>query len=117
MQNQYYVRSIVLDIVLTLITCGLFNFYVQYKQMEAVNAMIKEPKYSFLFWILFCLITCGIYHIYHEYRMSSDIATVMKKDQGSAGLISIILTLFGLWIICDAIQQTEINTYYGNTQL
>lgn len=112
-----HVRSIPLDIVLTIVTCGLFNLWVQYKQCEAVNDMIKQPKYSFLFWVLFCLITCGLYHIYHEYRKSSDIAEVLKKDPGSAGLISIVLTVFGLWIINDAIQQSEINRYYGSNHL
>jgi hypothetical protein len=111
------VRNIAIDIVLTLLTCGLFNIYVQYKQCGYVNDMLKQPKYSFLFWVLFCLITCGLYHIYHEYRKSCDIAVLLKKDPGSAGLISVILTLFGLWMINDAIQQADINTYYGSSQL
>ncbi len=115
--DQRHVRNIALDIVLTIITCFLYNFYVQYKQMEAVNDMIKENKYSFITWFLFCMITCGLYHIYHEYRKSSDVARVLKKDEGSAGLTAVILTFFGLGIICDAIQQSEINSYYGNNQL
>lgn len=115
--DQRHVRNIALDIVLTIITCFLYNFYVQYKQMEAVNDMIKETKYSFVTWFLFFVITCSLYHIYHEYRKSSDIARVLKKDEGSAGLTAVILTLFGLGIICDAIQQSEINSYYGNNKL
>lgn len=115
--HQRHVRNIALDVILTILTCFLYNFYVQYKQIEAVNDMLKEEKYSFVAWILFTLITCGLYHIYHEYRKSSDIAKILKKDENSAGLISVILTFFGLSIICDAIQQSEINTYYGNTSL
>lgn len=112
-----HVRNIALDLILTLITCGLFNFYVQYKQCLAVNDMLKEEKYVFIHWLLFCLVTCGLYHIYHEYRKSSDIARVLNKQPDSAGLIAVVLTFFGLGIICDAIQQSEINTFYGNTQL
>jgi hypothetical protein len=85
--------------------------------MQAVNDMLKQNKYSFVAWFIFTMITCGLYHIYHEYRKSSDIAKVMKKDEGSAGLTAVILTLFGLGIISDAIQQSEINAYYGNTQI
>lgn len=115
--DQRHVRNIALDIVLTLITCGLFNIYVQYKQMEAVNDMLKENRYNFVLWLILAIITCGLYHIYHEYRKSSDIARVLKKDQGSAGLVAIILTVVGLMIINDAIQQSEINSFYGNSSL
>ena len=115
--NQVHVRNIAVDIILTLITCMLFNFYVQYKQMQAVNDMLKQHKYSFILWFLLSLITCGLYHIYHEYRKSTDIALVLKKDTGSAGIIAVILTFFGLGFINDAVQQADINTYYGNTSL
>lgn len=115
--DQRHVRNIALDIVLTVLTCFLYSFYVQHKQMEAVNDMLKENKYSFVSWFLFTMITCGFYHIYHEYRKSSDVARVLKKDEGSAGLTAVILTVFGLSIVCDAIQQSEINNYYGNNRL
>lgn len=112
-----HIRNIAVDIILTIITCGLYNLYVQYKQCAAVNDMTKEYKYSFLHWFLFSLITCGLYHIYHEFRKSSDIARVLGKPSDSAGLVAIVLTLFGMSWICDAIQQSEINAYYGNTNL
>lgn len=121
--DQRHVRNIAVDVILTVITCGLFNLFVQYKQMEAVNDMLKQNKYNFWLWLLLTIITCGLYHIYHEYRKSCDIARMLKKDEASAGLTAVILTLVG-WlsfgvaiIINDAIQQSEINSYYGNTQL
>lgn len=112
-----HVRNIPLDIILTILTCFLYNIYIQYKQCQAVNDMLKEYKYSFVHWLIFTILTCTLYHIYHEYRKSSDIAVVMKKEANSPGLISIILTIFGLSIINDAIQQAEINTYYGSSGL
>lgn len=116
LKNQH-VRNIALDIILSLITCFLYNIYLQYKQCHAVNDMLKEYKYSFAQWFIFTVLTCGLYHIYHEYRKSSDIASVMKKEPGSPGLIAIVLTVFGLSIINDAIQQAEINSYYGSNSL
>lgn len=110
-------RSIPLDLLLTLLTCFLYNVYIQYKQMQAVNDMLKENKYNFVHWLLFCIFTCFLYHIYHEYRMSSDIARVRGKDENGAGLVGVLLALFGLTFINDAIQQAEINAHYGNTQL
>ncbi len=116
-QPSEHVRNIALDIILTLVTCGLFNLYVQQRQMRAVNAMLKEQKYSFLSWCLLTLITCGIYHIYHEYRMSSDIATVMSDVNPNDTILCLVISLVGLFLVTDAIQQTHINRYFGSTKL
>lgn len=111
-----HIRSIPKDIILTLITCGLFNIYVQSRQIKALNAMLKEKKYSFGLWFLLTLITCGIYHIYHEYRTSSDLVKLCKLENHEP-ILCVMLTVFGLGIITDAIEQTHINHYYGDKKL
>lgn len=108
-----HVRSIVKDLVLTLITFGLYNLWVQKKQIEALNAMVGEERYHFWMWLLLTLVTCGLYHIYHEYRISTDIARKLEQNPGQDGLIAVILSAMGLWIVVDAIQQSQINRYYG----
>ncbi len=115
--NHKHVRNIALDIVLTILTCFLYSVYVQYKQIEAVNDMLKVEKYNFVLWLIFTIITCGLYQIYHEYRKASDIAKMQNKDPGTPALIAVLLTFFGLVIVNLAIQQSEINTYYGNNSL
>ena len=112
-----HIRNIGLDIVLTIITCGLFNIYLQYRQMIAVNTMIREIKYKFVPWLLLSIITCGLYHIYHEWRKSSDIAIALGKTESQEPIINVLLSIFGLSIVADAIQQAEINKYYGSTAL
>jgi hypothetical protein len=112
-----HVRNIGLDIVFTILTCGLFNIYLQYRQMIAVNIMINEIKYKFIPWFLLCIITCGLYHIYHEWRKSSDIAVALKKTESQEPIINVLLSIFGLSIVADAIQQAEINKYYGSSAL
>lgn len=112
-QNPEYVKDIVMDLILTIITLGLFNLFVQYRQCEAVNNMIGEQKYSFIKWLLLSFITCGLYHIYHEYIKSEDIARAVGRDPGQDGLINLLLSIFGLSIVADAIQQSHINKFYG----
>lgn len=112
-----HVRNITMDIILSLLTCMLYNIYIQYKQCQAVNAMLGREKYNFLFWFLLTLVTCGIYHIYHEFRKSSDIAQALGKPSDQSGLIALVLTIIGLPMICDAIQQSDINTFFGNKDL
>ena len=119
-QNKNYsehVRSIVTDLILTVITCGLFNLYVQYVQIRAVNSMIKQEKYSFAAWFIFTIITCGLYHIYHEYRVTTDICKCLNRSDSNEPLIHILLSVMGLSFVADAIQQSLINQYYGSNEL
>lgn len=115
--RQSFVRNIALDLVLTLLLCGLFNLYVQYKQMQAVNYMLGEQKYNFLPWLLLTIVTCGLYHIYHEYRKSTDIAKSSNEPSSSEPVVSIVLTCVGLAFVADAVQQSSINAYFGNTEI
>lgn len=78
--------------------------------------MLKEPRYSFVAWLIFTLLTFGLYHIYHEYKKSSDIARVLGKDPDTSGLIAVVLTFFVAWFVNDAIQQVDINAYFGRQQ-
>ena len=112
-----HARNIVADIILTIITCGLYNLYVQYVQMKAVNSMLKEEKYSFLLWLLLTFITCGIYHIYHEYRKTQDICACLNLQNSNEPVVNLILSIFGLSIVADALQQSLINRYYGSNEL
>ncbi len=107
-----HIRNIVVDILLTIVTCGLYNIYVQYKQMQAVNLMLKYQKYSFSHWAILSLVTCGIYHFYHEYIKNEDIRKTVGADSGQTVIVLGIL-LFGLTPVADAIQQNLINEYFS----
>jgi hypothetical protein len=115
--SSEHIKNIAVCIVLTLVTCGIYNLYWQYQQMLTVNELLQEDKYNFWFWLLLTLVTCGLYHVYHEYRLSEDIAKVCRPGQKNDGLISLVLSIFGLSIVVDAIQQAHINSYYGHDGL
>lgn len=113
-----YVRSVAADIILTIVTCGLWNIWVQARQMRAVNFMINKEKYSFWIWAGLTLITCGLWHIYHEFRLSQDISLAMGKGPSDMSpVVHLLLSIFALSIIADALQQAEINSYFGNIDL
>jgi hypothetical protein len=114
---EEHIRSIPFDLIVTLLTCGLFNLVVQYRQMRAVNAMLGVERYRFLPWLLFCLLTCGLYHLYHEYKKSFDISRVSGDGQPTEAVVALLLTVFGLHIVADAIQQTHINRYFGDDRV
>jgi hypothetical protein len=116
--RRTFVRNIALDIILTLLTCGLWNLFVQYRQMEATNFFLNESRYSFAAWLVFCLLTCGLYHFYHEYRMSQDLQLISPMmGEAQMPLVHLLLSIFGLSIITDALQQSHINRMLGHEAL
>ncbi|OFZ12923.1 MAG: hypothetical protein A2X86_08835 [Bdellovibrionales bacterium GWA2_49_15] len=116
-KSSPHVRSIAGDLIFTVLTFGLFNIYVQYVQIQALNDMLKQPKYSFLKWAFFSIITFGLYHIYHEYRIGRDLAILLGHPESFSPYLQVLLTCFALHIIADAIQQSEINQYFGVNSL
>lgn len=105
--------SIPLYLVLTLATCGLFNLYWNYRQMEACNELLRRDEFSFVSWLLLILITCGIYHLFYQYKMGAAI----NEIQDLAGLpvtdglpvLSVVAAFFGVGIVADCIHQNELN--------
>ncbi len=100
-------------IILTLLTCGLFNLYWNYRQMKACNYLLGREEFSFWAWLLLTIITCGIYHVFYQYKMGTAIGEI----QHSRGLyifenlpiISVVVTIIGLPFVVDCIHQNEIN--------
>ena len=110
---QPFKSTVAMDIVLVLITCGIYDLFWQYRQIRFVNLVSGEVKFSFLKWLIFTILTCGLYNFYHEYVMGREIVDLQGKCGASQNedlpLLSIVLCAVSLGIITDAIQQREIN--------
>ncbi|MEJ2108904.1 MAG: DUF4234 domain-containing protein [Acidobacteriota bacterium] len=111
------VRSIPLDLILTIITCGIYGLYWQFKQMETLNIWLKREEFNFWLWLLLSIITCGIWAMYYEYKMAKGINEIQEENSlrvsGDLPIICLLLAIFGLAIVSLAIQQLEINKFYG----
>jgi hypothetical protein len=112
-----HIRNIAMDLIITILTCGLYNIFIQAKQIDAVNDILKQKKYDFTHWLLLTIVTCGIYHCYHEYRMSDDLARAVPGVPSYEPIMVIVLLILGVLPIVDAIQQSHINRYYGSNAL
>lgn len=110
------VRSIPVDIILTLVTCGLYNLYWNYKQMKSCNELLGRDEFSWGTWLLLSLVTCGIYHVYYQYKMGESLYLIEKFENvpvfDNLPMISLLGTLFGFSIVVDAIHQDQINKIY-----
>lgn len=107
--------SIPLYLILTLLTCGIFNLYWNYRQMQACNEMVGRNEFSWPRWFFLSLLTCGIYHLFYQYKMGSVIVEIQRKYHvvvfDSLPIVSILVAVFGASIIVDIIHQYEINKF------
>ncbi|OAG28117.1 DUF4234 domain-containing protein [Thermodesulfatator autotrophicus] len=112
-EEQIEPANIVKEVVLTLITCGIWGLVWQYRQIKTVNLLLGREEFHFWKWLLFTIITCGLYHLYHEYLMGRAIVRIQHKyglpPSESLPAISLVVTLLSLGIITDALQQKELN--------
>ena len=110
MQN----RNIAVCIILSIITCGIYQIYWFICVADDTNELNQDPDAaSGGMAFLFSLITCGIYEIYWSYKNGERIneAKWRRGLPGDTGfpIAYLFLTLFGLSIVTLAIMQNDLN--------
>ena len=110
------ISNVAIDVLLSIVTCGIYNLFWQARQFRVLNAFLGREQFRFWTWLLLTLVTCGIYHIYNEYLMGRSITTIQRRigkpPADNLSLISLLLSIFGLTVVADAIQQSEINGFF-----
>ncbi len=102
-------RNIVLCIIFSIITCGIYGIYWMIKMNDEVNMLAGEPGATtggMVF--LFSLITCGIYGWYWLYKMGERCDRI-KNTPGSSNVLFLILGIVGLSIVSYCLIQDTIN--------
>ena len=103
-------RNIVVCILLSIITCGIYGLYWMYTLNEYARAVApQEWQTSGITVILLDIITCGIYGLYWAYKMGQNCS--MLNGDTSGGALNLILAIFGLQIINMALFQDTINRH------
>lgn len=113
--REQAVSSVATDVLLSIVTCGIYNLFWQARQFRVLNAFLEREEFRFSVWFFLSLISCGLYHIYSEYVMAKSVLAVRRLGQPTSDnlpLISLLVSLCGLTIVADAIQQSEINGFF-----
>ena len=119
-------RSLPLNIILTIVTCGLYGLYWFVVLTDEVNRLSgRRNDTSGGMALLFTIITCGIYGIYWAYKLGEKMSLIKTLYYGQPSSDAILYTVFqiiGLPIITYALVQNEINCiiegrggYYPNS--
>jgi len=109
-------RSVVLLILFTIITCGVYFIYWMYAITEEVNSYLGDNDTSGGLVVLFGIITCGIYTFYWYYKMGKRISYCQEKASvrvADDSVVLLILSIFGLSIISAAIIQSNLNNIWA----
>ena len=98
-------------ILLTIITCGFYGLYWDYKVWDSLYRATNKPSTAGMD-LLLSLVTCGIYYVYMLYKMGkmeSEAYQMYSLGQKDESLLYVILGIFGLAIVSVAIVQSNIN--------
>lgn len=104
-------KSLLFDFVLILLTGGIWNVWMQYRQIRDFNSMSEEQNFSFAKWAILTILTFGLYHIYHEYKLTRHMyeSITGQKNGLEVGIIAGIISATGAWIFIDLYQQSLLN--------
>ncbi|MGL5541537.1 MAG: DUF4234 domain-containing protein [Erysipelotrichaceae bacterium] len=105
-------RNIVSLILLSLITCGVYSVFLYYKQTQEIDNLGGFQDSNPGIELLLILITCGIYGIFWQYKYAKRIAEIQATRGmrvNDVSIINIVLSLFGMQMIAQAIMQNEMN--------
>lgn len=105
-------RSLVLYIILSIVTCGIFGLYWFVCLTDDTNTAAGVDGTSGGMALLFTLITCGIYGFYWAYKCGEKLDIAKEKRGlpcGNSGILYLLLFIVGGGIIVYALIQHELN--------
>lgn len=98
-------RNIAICIILSIVTCGIYGLYWQYRLTEDCNALYpNDYQTSGGMAVVLTIVTCGIYGFYWAYQMGKKVS----KEDSTSSILYVLLYLF-IGIVCYALLQSEVN--------
>ena len=105
-------RNIVVAIILSLVTCGIYALYWVYKVTEEMKVASGDESLNGVMAVLLPIITCNIYGLFWAYKMGKAVP-VAKQKAGLTGddqsVLYLVLEFVGLSIVTLALCQNELN--------
>lgn len=117
-QTRFQQRSVLSVILLTLITCGIYEFYWIYKTTEDLGDYTGDHRFNPGMAVLFTIITCGLYSFYWWYQMAQLETRAQQMNGrvvvGDNKILYLVLAIFSLSIVNMAILQSDLNAIYAS---
>ena len=107
-------RNIVVAILLSMITCGIYGIIWYINMVDDVNSICDEKGPSGGTVFLYTIITCGIYGIIWEYKAGQRLYRAGQQyNMGTQdnSTMYLVLAIIGLQIVNYCLIQSELNRY------
>lgn len=107
-------RDIAIQIILSILTCGLYLFYWVITITDDINALNEEKNLSGGATVLLIILTCGLYSIYWAYDMSKKLYNLGLKYNVTIqdnSILCLILSICGFNFINYFILQSDLNKF------
>ena len=104
-------RSIIVMLILTFITCGIYNLFWMYLARDEFKRFSNYNDINPGLELLLALI-CFPYIFYWLYKFSADIAKFQRETNrpvSDNGIICLLLAIFGFGLISELIIQSQLN--------
>lgn len=119
--NQLQERNIVVVILLTILTCGIYGIYIFFvfnsevqrqAQIEGVQTQPRGPGMA----LLLTIITCGIYGIVYQYFIAKALNEIGKKynyDTMEPALVVVFTIFVGIGSYFNIYSGSELSKRIG----
>ena len=110
-------RNIVVAILLTIITCGIYGIYWYITMTDEINDVSDDKGPTGGMTFLYTIITCGIYYFIWAYKSGQRLyesGRKYNKPIADNSVIYLILSIFGLSIVTYCLIQSDLNKYANN---
>lgn len=107
-------REIVLCIVLSIITCGIYGLVWFVLMTNDSNNLADEKTASGGLALLYTILTCGIYFFYWNYKMGKKMhesGLKYNKNIDDNSVLYLVLSLFGFSIVNYCLIQNDLNKF------
>lgn len=114
-------RSVLLVLVLTFITCGIYFFVWMYQITKELTEYTEDYRLNPALALVFTFLTCGFYTLYWWYRIN-DLMMTAQHETGYQVIadnkwLFILFTIFGISFINVAILQSDLNRLWERAAL
>lgn len=111
-------RNIVVCILLSIVTCGIYGLYWLFCMADELNAVSGEEGQNGAMLILLSIVTCGIYMFYFLYKAGEKLNKAKTARNypinENQSLILLLFGIFGLPIVSYALIQNSLNVFAEN---
>lgn len=105
-------RSIVLSVILSFVTFGLYGLYWIIKVTNEMNSLLyKRNATGGLMAVVFTIVTFGLYGFLWAYRLGENVDNLKRDSRGNSAVLYLIVYILGFGIVDLVLAQDAINTY------